>query len=182
MSIILRILTSTLLVALATSLVHLTHVNLVVRHELTEALDAIAAGKGACVLPPLISETAASTVYTLSFPRERPVLVLASRRDCPYCESSLRHWRGIIDRFTEMDGIIYDPTTSYSLKELDLGGVPAASVLTTRSAPEPYQSLLSKTPVLMLVGRSGRVLAVWTGELSSERVRLIQSSIQNLLN
>jgi len=173
---------SVLLIGLAAMLTYVTRLNGELKRDLSDVIDSIAASKGSCVLPPMASETEGAKSISLAFPRERPLLVLAARRDCPYCKFALRAWSGLIKDFPQLDTFLYDPTKSYTLDELSQHGIPPDSVLITKASTAPYNELLSRTPTVMLVGRSGRALAVWTGELSKDRSLLIKSSVKHLMN
>ena len=172
-----------LLLGMSGALIYVDLQNVQLKRDLKTAFDVTQARVAACVLPALLSTTADSAAMELAFPRSRPLLLLSSRSDCKFCTNALKGWVELIANYrNQVDGFVYDGSRSYSSAELRQSGVDPGTVFTPTAKISPYRELLSTTPTVMLVGRSGRVLAVWRGELSPDRLRVIRSAIQGLMN
>ena len=131
--------------------------------------------------PPLVTTTATGTRTQLEFPRQRAVLLLASDRECLYCKSALSAFRELTASYPAIDHWIYDSTASYSGADLTREGVEATRVLVPVSATAPWPELLRKTPSVILVGKTGRVLGLWPGELDGGRLKSVRTSLEALL-
>jgi hypothetical protein len=145
-----------------------------------DSLSTTAAAVIAFTLPAFSSDTMAERSVKVDFPRQHPLLILAAQRGCPYCRLALQSWASLRRNRPQLDGFVYDPGGSYPLRNLQQAGVDPATVLTTRIDVSPYDRLFGATPTVMLIERSGRVLAVWIGELSHDRLAQIQAAINRL--
>ena len=145
-----------------------------------DSLSTTAAAVSAFIIPAFSSDTMAERAVTVDFPRQHSLLILAAQRSCPYCRLALQSWASLRRSCPQLDGFVYDPGGSYSLRNLQQAGVDPATVLTTRIDVSPYDRLFGATPTVMLIERSGRVLAVWIGELSHDRLTQIQAAINRL--
>jgi hypothetical protein len=171
---------SLLLFGLSFALYRISYKNMRLEEQLA-ATEGLTAAAGACSMPPLSSDTAADGQVNIVFPREKPVLVLSANRNCPYCQSALREWVTLLHTFQQVDGFVYDAGASYSNDDLKASGVDSRSVLTSYTYLAPYRDILKKTPTVLLIGRSGRLLAAWNGSLSQRKLRFISSSLQGLM-
>lgn len=162
-------------------LVYLSRENYNLRQQLTSALASLDVSSTSCVLPPVTSSTATGANLTLTFPRDRPALILSIRRGCDYCNSALNTWPALLRITPGIDGIIYEGTGPYSRLELEASGIAPEVVMKTPLTTSPYSELLRATPTVMLVGKSGCVLGKWTGELSRQQVARISAAIRTLL-
>jgi hypothetical protein len=80
-------------------------------------------------LPSIASDTAAEKSIKIDFPRQRSLLILAARRNCPYCRFVLSGWKSLMDGCSEVDGSLYDSGGSYPLGDLQRAGIDPATVL-----------------------------------------------------
>lgn len=177
-----RLIPAVAVVVLSVALFTITKDNAHLRTELSAAIDSIAASKGACILPTAQGRSLTTRPIKLSFPNDQPTLILASRHDCKYCKSVLLYWSKIVGKFPQVRSFVYDPSSSYSVQDLEESKISSETVISNRIGAAPYNELLNSTPTIVLVGTSGRVLAVWAGELSEGRVNTIVSVINHLLN
>jgi len=162
-------------------LVYVANDNQRLKKSLAIAIDGMSSSTSACVLPELVSATASKTQVDIGFPRAQPLLLLSSRSTCPYCKTALQSWTAFVAKHPELDHFVYDGTHSYTLNELQQHNVDPATVLISRASVAPYNDLLTTTPTVILVGRTGRVLGLWSGELSTERMKVIDQSVSGLL-
>lgn len=162
-------------------LLYLARENFSLRTALQSALAGLDASSTACILPEVHANTLTGASLSLKFPRQRPTLILSIQRGCAYCNSALNTWPNLLRSIPTVDGIVYEGGGPYSSFELENSGIHPSSVITSSLTTLPYSELLRPTPTVMLIGRSGRVLGRWTGELSGAQALLIEIRIHTLL-
>lgn len=170
-----------LVLVLAALVLHLSRQNRRLVATVTAVTAVSASSASACILPPITALTATNQSFVLEFPRSRPVMILVSDRNCPYCDAAIDQWKGLLKLYPRVEGLLYDRARSYGLPELNRQGVELRNVLVSLPLVTPYTELLSGTPTFMLVGRKGRVLGVWKGRLSAQTIETIKLTVEALL-
>ncbi len=169
------------IVGLSALIVHLSNQNRRLVASVSALTAAAATSATACLLPPKMATTASNAAFVLEFPRTRALMLLASDRNCQYCESAIENWSSLLKDFPALEGALFDGRRSYPVAELARHGISPNRVLVSLPAVAPYKDLLSGTPALLLVGRNGRVLGIWKGPLSASAMQSIKLTVGALL-
>lgn len=148
---------------------------------LSAAVMALESSASACAVPSSTARTAAGSMLSLDFPRQRPLLLLVTDRNCSYCQSALSGWSQTLQRFPLIDGFIFDSHNSYSRADFDKWNLSLGRVLLSLTPIAPYQRIIDTTPTVVLIGRTGFVLGLWTGELSAVHLEELNVRIKTLL-
>jgi hypothetical protein len=110
----------------------------------------------------------------LTFPRERPTVVLALSTGCHFCRDSESFYRQLSTRASgKVDVVAVFPQALPEAKAYAHDHIPAVMVL---SAPLSSIHVMA-TPTVLLISRNGKVQDAWVGRLSEPREREVLSRI-----
>lgn len=167
---------------LSCALLYVARENRRLGREVEIAVAAAVTGPSACMLPPIRTVTMAHEPFAADFPRDRPIIILATDRNCHYCGAALNRYAELIRKLPPADALVYDGKRSYTLPDIGGAGIRPSNVLIYPLGPGPYNELLGATPTILLISRTGRVLGRWKGELTDSRTEDIRRTATLLLN